>query len=209
MSARGFFFGVLLGVLAAGCASPPRSLERTSPPTTTQPDTRTMFFPLPITDDWTRWITGEWEGGGEGQAGKGKGTVRFEMALGGQFLIARGESEITGLDPEYLKKHMHATDAEVERFSRAGYHMLEIYTIEQQTGDVLGYLFDSLRCIATGRGKREGFRETVDWTWQNGQKSTRITERVGPDKMRIIERTGNPDGTVMEDKGEMTRRVRH
>jgi hypothetical protein len=127
------------------------------------------------------------------------------LALGDQFLMVRGDSEITGLDPDYLKKHMHATDAEIERFRRSGYQALEIYTLDQKTGEVLGYLFDSLRCVATGRGRREGDREVIDWEWLTGHKSTRITQRVSADKMSIVERTPFPDGSVMEDKGEMTR----
>lgn len=164
-----------------------------------------MFFPLPLADDWTRWIVGEWEGTGTGDAGRGRGVGRFELALGGQFLICRGEAEIAGLDPDYLKKHMHATDEEIERFRRSGYQQLEIYTIDQNTGEVIGFLFDSLRCVATGRGKREDNREIMDWEWATGHTSTRITERVSSDKMVVIERTPNPDGSVMEDKGEMTR----
>jgi len=121
-----------------------------------------MFFPAPLNDSWTEWITGEGQGIGEGEAGKGRGRTRFELALGGQFLISRGEAEITGLDPEYLKKHMHATEAEIERFKRSGYQALEIYTLDQKTGGVIGYLFDSLRCLATGRGHREGDREVID-----------------------------------------------
>ncbi len=131
--------------------------------------------------------------------------MRFELGLGGQFLICRGEAEITQLEPDYLKKHMQATDAEIERFRRSGYHALEIYTIDQTTGEVIGFLFDSLRCVATGRGKRDGYREVVEWAWQTGDKSTRITERVSDHKMMVIEKTPNPDGSVMEDKGELTR----
>ena len=164
-----------------------------------------MFFPTPLADDWTKWIVGEWEGGGGGDEGKGRGTGRFELALGGQFLICRGDSEITELNPDYLKKHMHATDAEIERFRRSGYQMLEVYTIDQETGEVIGFLFDSLRCVATGRGKREGYREIMEWVWRTGHKSTRITERVSLDKMRVTEKLPFPDGTIMEDKGEMTR----
>jgi hypothetical protein len=164
-----------------------------------------MFFPPPLADDWTKWIVGEWEGAGAGDAGKGRGVVRFELALEGQFLIARGEAQITGLDPDYLKKHMHATDSEIERFSRGGYYSLEIYTIDQRTGEIVGFLFDSLRCIATGRGSRQRDRETVEWKWQTGQTSTRITQRVDADRMVITERTPQRDGSVMEDKGEMTR----
>ena len=93
----------------------------------------------------------------------------------------------------------------IERFRRSGYQALEIYTINQKTGEVIGFLFNNLRCVATGKGKRDGYREVVEWEWQTGHKSTRITERVSDDKMTVIERTPNPDGSVMEDKGEMTR----
>jgi hypothetical protein len=164
-----------------------------------------MFLPPPLADDWTKWILGEWEGSGESDSGKGLGRARFEMDLSGQFLIDRGEAKITELNPEYLKKHMHASDGEIERFKRSGYQSLEIYTIDQETGEVIGFLFDNLRCMAKGRGKREGFKETIDWEWSSGHKSTRITERVSDDKIVFIERTRNADGSIMEDKGEMTR----
>ena len=197
---------LFLSVLAVGCVgtSRPHAVKPSSR-TPTEPDTPVMFLPPALADDWTKWIVGEWEGGGAGNAGKGRGTVRFELTLGGQFLICRGQSEITELDPDYLKKHMHATDAEIERFRRSGYQAWEIYTLDQQTGEVIGFLFDSLRCVATGKGKRDRYREVVDWEWRTGHKSTRITERVSDDKMTVIERTPNPDGSVMEDKGEMTR----
>jgi hypothetical protein len=164
-----------------------------------------MFLPPPLADDWTNWIVGEWKFAGAGSAGRGRGTVRFELALAGQFLISRGDTEIAGLDPDYLKTHMHATDSEIERFRRGGYQAMEVYTIDQKTGEVVGFLFDSLRCVATGRGKREGCLETIEWEWQTGHKSTRITERVGADQMRVVERTPQRDGSVMEDRGEMTR----
>jgi len=169
---------------------------------------RSMFLPAPLTDDWTKWIVGEWEGAAESDSGKGRARARFETTLGGQFLIQRGQAEITDLNPEYLKKHMHASDEEIERFKRSGYESLEIYTIDQKTGEVIGFLFDNLRCMAKGRGKREGFKEIIDWEWSSGHKSTRITERVSDDKLVGIERTRNADGSIMEDKGVMTRSKR-
>jgi hypothetical protein len=48
-------------------------------------------------------------------------------------------------------------------------------------------------------------QNAIEWDWGNGQKSNRITERASEDRMVVIERTGNPDGSVMEDKGEMKR----
>ena len=209
MRLRHLFSPLLLSVLTIGCTgTPPRQDVHPPPKMTTEPESHALFCPPPLTGDWTDWIIGEWQGSGEGSAGKGRGTTHFELALGGQFLIVHGQAQITGLDPEYLKKHMHATDEEIERFRRSGYQVLEIYTVDPKTGEVIAYLFDSLRCIACGRGRREGAREIVHWEWQSGQTSTRITERVSANEMRIVERTPNPDGSVMEDKGVMTRVTR-
>lgn len=166
---------------------------------------KTMFMPPPLTDDWTRWIVGDWEGAGTSDSGKGSGTARIELALGGQFLICRGEAKITELNPNYLKKHMNATDEEIERFQRSGYQSLEIYTVDPQTGEVIGFLFDNLRCVAQGKGTRDKGKEIIAWEWHSGHKSTRITERVSDDHMTVTERTPNPDGSVMEDKGDMVR----
>jgi len=46
----------------------------------------------------------------------------------------------------------------------------------------------------------------MEWQWATGHKSTRITERVSEDRMRVIQRTPMPDGSVMEEKGESVRR---
>lgn len=168
-----------------------------------------MFNPQPLSDDWSRWIVGEWEGAGESDTGQGKGIERIEFALSGQFLICRGEATITEITPEhadYLRRNMHASDEEIERFKRTGYQSLQLFTVDQTTGEIIGYLFDSLRCIATGRGQREGNREIMEWQWANGHKSTRITERLNDDRMRVIQRTPMPDGSVMEEKGESARR---
>lgn len=197
---------LLLSALAVGCAgtSRPRAV-RAEPKRDAESRQPAMFFPHPLTDDWSQWIVGEWEGAGESDTGKGNGKVRIELGLTGQFLICRGEAEITELNPEYLKKHLRASDEEIERFKRSGYQSLEIYTTDPKTGEVIGFLFDNLRCLATGKGRREGPKEIIEWEWRTGHKSTRITERVSADRMRIIERTANPDGSVMEDKGELVR----
>ncbi len=167
------------------------------------------FNPRPLNDAWSTWLVGSWEGAGESDTGQGRGVLSIEPALGGQFLICRGQAEITGMTEEqmcYLRSNMHASDEEIERFKRSGYESLEIYTIDPITGDVIGHLFDNLRCIATGKGRREADKEVVDWEWLSGHKSTRITEKVDDDRILIIERTPMPDGSVMEDRGEMTRR---
>lgn len=194
-------------LLAAGLGF---GLSACSTPSKTPKDAgQAMFFPPPLDDEWSRWIVGEWEGTGESDTGHGKGIERIEFTLNGQFLICRGEAGITEITPEqadYLRKNMHASDQEIERFKREGYQSLQLFTVDQSTGEVVGHLFDSLRCIATGRGTRAGNREVMEWEWATGHKSTRITEKVSEDRMVVIQRTPMPDGSVMEEKGESIRR---
>ena len=169
----------------------------------------TMFLPPPLEDEWTKWLIGEWEGAGESEAGTGFGVVRIEPALNGQFIFATGTARVTEITPEqvqYLRDQMHASDAEIERFKTSPYTSLEIFTIDQETGDVLAYMFDSLRCIATGRGKRQGDRETIEWMYITGHKCTRVTERLGDDRMAVIQKTIMPDGSIFTEKGESVRR---
>jgi hypothetical protein len=46
----------------------------------------------------------------------------------------------------------------------------------------------------------------MEWVWATGHKSTRITEKVNEDTMRVIQHTPMPDGSVMEEKGVSVRR---
>jgi hypothetical protein len=86
-----------------------------------------VFLPKPIDDDWCRWIIGEWEGFGESDAGKGKGWVQIELVLNGQFLIMKGEAEITQITAEqkqYLKETLHATDEDIEKFQSSTFKFI-------------------------------------------------------------------------------------
>jgi hypothetical protein len=176
---------------------------------TNDPTPQPMFLPPPLDDEWSRWLVGEWEGTGESDTGQGRGVERIALGLNGQFLVCRGRAEITGMTPDqvtYLKQNMHASDEEIERFKRAGYESLQFFTVDQTTGEVIGCLFDSLRCMARGRGRREGNREIVEWEWATGHRSTRITQRISEDKMAVTQRTPMPDGSVMEERGISVRR---
>jgi hypothetical protein len=182
------------------------------PPVRQQPTAqrrKTAFNPLPLDNEWTRWIVGEWTGTGESDAGSGRGTTRVELALNGQFLMFSGEAEVTSISAEqrqYLKTQLHATDEEIERFQSVPFRGLEFYTIDQETGEVVGYMFDSLRSIATGRGEWEGDTQTMHWKWSSGHTSTRITKALGQDRLSMVERIAMPDGSPMEESGEMVRK---
>jgi effector-binding domain-containing protein len=170
---------------------------------------KTAFNPLPLDHPWIRRIVGGWVGTGESNAGTGRGTVRFKLALNGQFLISKGQAEVTEVSPEqrqYLKTQLHASEEEIERFKNSPFRGLEIYTIDQETGEVVGYLFDSLRSMATGRGQWQGDTQTMNWQWSTGHKSTRITTLLGDDRLLMAERIAMPDGSTMEESGEMVRK---
>jgi len=110
---------------------------------------------------------------------------------------------------QYLKEHNGATDESIERFRSAPFRELELYTVDPKTGEIIGYLFDSLRCVAEGRGKRQANKEIIDWQWSvcGHGTSTRVTERVSDNEWTITEKSTLPDGTVTEGSGRMTRKL--
>jgi hypothetical protein len=61
---------------------------------------KTVFNPLPLDNEWTRLIVGQWMGTGESDAGSGRGSTRVELALNGQFLMFSGEAEVTSISAE-------------------------------------------------------------------------------------------------------------
>ena len=170
-----------------------------------------VFLPKPIDDDWSKWLVGQWEGSGESNAGKGKGWMQIELGLNGQFLIYKGEAEITQITDEqkqYLKDTLHASDDDIKKFQSSTFKSVEIHTIDPKTGQITGFLFDSLRCIAIGTGTRQANKEIMKWQWSGSGQGTsiRIMEKISDDKIRITEKYTLPDGSTMEDKGEMTRK---
>jgi hypothetical protein len=104
----------------------------------------------------------------------GRGITGFtiELALNGQFLIWKPSSETGEMTDgekkqmkEALKKTTNVSDEELERFVSMPYKSLLIQTIDPKTGERIGYLFDSLRCIARGTGRLEGNKEIMEWEW--------------------------------------------
>jgi len=186
----------------------------------------TSVQPKPLEDDWCKWLVGDWEiVSGESswladEPGKvaridideqGAGDLTIEFGLNGQFLIMRGQGdtgELTDEQKQQLRKTTRASDEEFERMLSMPYKSLQIQTIDPNTGDIVGYLFDSMRCVATGKGKREGNKETMKWKWSvtaQGATSTTITERISDNKFTVNHKYILPDGRKMEDKAEMVR----
>jgi len=173
----------------------------------------TSFQPKPLDDDWSKWLVGEWEGLADSDVGTGKVWAKIDFGLNGQFLIMNSESIITERSDEqtqYLKDTLRASDEDIESDLSSTFKALQIYTIDQNTGEVIGYLFDSLRCIAEGRGKRQGNKEIIDWKWSaiaQGATSVQIIEKIDDNKFALNHKYILPDGNKMEDKVEMTRKT--
>ncbi len=169
------------------------------------------FQPKPLDDEWSKWLVGEWEGSVKSDAGTAKIRTKTELDLNGQFLIMKSECETIELTAEqikYLKDILRASDKDIDKYRSSIFKDLEIYTIEPKTGEVIGYLFDSMRCIAEGRGRRQGNKEIIEWKWSGnaqGATSVRITEKISDNKFTINHKYTLPNGKKMEDRGEMTR----
>jgi hypothetical protein len=142
--------------------------------------------PKAIDNDWSKWLVGNWQGTAKSDFGehkdwvKGSCQMNIELALNSQFLVRKGQAQIISLSDEYvkyLKENMHLSDSDIEKMRNSTFESMEIYTIEPKTGEITGYLFDSLRCIAKGTGKREGNKEIMSWVWsgQGQGTSTRFT----------------------------------
>jgi hypothetical protein len=171
--------------------------------------------PKALNDDWSRWLVGSWQGTAKSDFGehkdwaKGDCRLNIEYALNGQFLVRKGQSRVTGLSDEYIKqlKGQRLSDSDIEKMRKSTFESMEVYTIDPKTGEIVGYLFDSLRCIAKGTGKREGNKEIINWVWsaQGEGSSTRVTEKISNDKFICTEKYTMPDGSAMEDRTEMVR----
>ncbi|MBN1102082.1 MAG: hypothetical protein JXL84_01570 [Deltaproteobacteria bacterium] len=189
----------------------------------------TSFQPKPLDDEWSKWLVGEWkvvsgesdflgdESQGLGESNEeGTGGFTIEFGLNGQFLIWTSWATTGQMTDEQkkqlketLKETTNASDEDWDRFVSMPFKELQIQTIDPKTGDVVGYLFDSQRCIAEGRGRREENQEIMEWKWSGtgqGVTSVSVIERTSDDKFTYNHKYILPDGKKMEDKIEMMRR---
>ena len=187
------------------------------------------FQPKPLDDQWSKWLLGKWQVtkgqsdflGGEMESlgepnEEGAGGFTIELGLNGQFLIWKSWARTDEMTDEQkkqmkeaLKKTTNASDEDLERFLNMPYNELQIHTIDPKTGEVIGYLFDSQRCIAEGRGRRQGNKETIEWKWSGtgqGATSVGIIEKINDNKFTINVKYILPNGNKMEDSAEFTRK---
>jgi hypothetical protein len=170
----------------------------------------TSIQPEPLDDEWNNWLVGKWVVRVEGYAGEGG--FKIELGLNGQFLIMKSwaePGEMTDEQMQHLKEATNLSDEDIERLKSNPFKELQIHTIDPKTGERIGYLFDSLRCIAKGIGRLEGNKEIMEWEWSGtgqGATSVRIIEKINDNKFSLNHKYILPNGRKMEDKIEMTRK---
>ncbi len=114
----------------------------------------------------------------------------------------------SGKKVKHIKDTLNGSDEDIERLKSNPYKALLIHTIDPKTGEVIGYLFDSFRCIAEGRARRQGNKEIIEWKWTanaQGATSVRIIEKISNNKFTLNHKYTLPNGNKMEDKAEMIR----
>lgn len=187
----------------------------------------TSIQPEPLDDEWSKWLVGRWKVvSGESdwltdESGstvkidadeEGAGGFEIELGLNGQFLIMRSwaeTGEITDEQIQQLKETIDASDEDVERMLSMPFQELQIHTIDPKTGERLGYLFDSMRCMAQGRGRVEGNKEIMEWVWSataQGATSVGTIERTNDDEFTYNHKYILPNGSKMEDNVRFARK---
>lgn len=170
---------------------------------------QSMTPPMPLNDDLTKWMVGEWEGWTEAPMGKMQDWQKIEMGLDNQFLLITYKSKMSSMTPEHKKtaaEHMNMSVEEAEKmmiqFVYKGHGMI---TIDPMTDEFVGYWFDNWRGTYKGTGKREG--DKIAWTWVGPMgTSERTTEKVSEDRMVETFKEKDPSGNVMEGRSEWTRK---
>ena len=184
--------------------------------------------PKPLDDEWSKWFVGEWKVvSGESsvadesgkvvkidlnEQGTGSGGFKIEFGLNGQFLIMKSWAESDEITPDlikYLKDTLNYSDEDIERLKKNPFKSLQILTIDPKTGERLGYMFDSLRCVAVGKGRLEDNREIIEWVWSataQGATSVSVLEKINDNTFTYHHKYILPNGNKMEDKVEFTRR---
>lgn len=137
--------------------------------------------PPPLTDTYLNWLVGEWKGWSESPMGKSEDWMKCELGLGGQFMMMQFKST-----------------SPMGKFEGAG-----AYTMNQE-GGIEAVWIDSYRDMATGKGKRDGNVMTMHWKGKMGT-GTRVTEKLGDDKLKVTSKWEMADGSVMEGTAEYTR----
>jgi hypothetical protein len=159
--------------------------------------------PGPLQDDFYEWMTGKWEGTTESPMGKANDEMEIDWDLGHQFLDVHYKSKLAEMDAAKLEAMAKAAGMTKEQL-QTPYKIKVMMTANPETKEYLGYLFDSYRGVATGKGTRDGNKLTMIWEGPMG-KETRVIEKVSEDKLVM---TFGQDSQAMKGSTTMMRKAK-
>jgi hypothetical protein len=127
-------------------------------------------------------MLGEWSGTSESNVGTAKEWQRCEWACDNQYVLIHYTNEMEKPNEEYVKKNaaaMGMSEAEVKKmFMEMKYSAIGMMTMDDATGEYVGYWYDNFRGAYKGIGKMNGKKITMTWEGGGGS-STRTLEMDG------------------------------
>ncbi len=159
--------------------------------------------PKPLSDPFTEWTVGEWEGTSTSPMGTSHDQVKVEWGLDKQFTVMHYTSQSTEVNQDALKA-MNMSPEQIEAMKDMEYKGMGLSTLDPKTGKTVSYWFDNWRGMYHGEGTLEGNVLTTKWEGPMGT-STRTMEKVSEDKMVMTMKETGPDGKSIEGKTELTR----
>lgn len=171
-------------------------------------DMSSMAPPKPLEDEISKWMIGEWAGTSESNMGTSKDWQKNEWSLDKQYVTMHLTSKMTKVNEDHAKKMagmMKMSEKEfMDMMKNSEYKGMGLMTLDPQTGEYVGYWFDSWRGFYKGRGKLDGKIVTINWEGTMGT-SVRTIEIEGPDKM-VQSFKENMMGDEMVGKSTYTRK---
>ncbi|MBD3226355.1 MAG: hypothetical protein GF313_16620 [Caldithrix sp.] len=164
--------------------------------------------PQPLNDSWHQWMIGEWKGTSESNMGKTKDWMKVEWGPGKQFLIMHYKGKTTEVKEDALKqaaKKMNMPQDKMKEMMMEDYYGIGIMTLNPQTGEPMGYWFDSYRDISKGSGTMEDGKSTMTWTSKAMGTMKRVVKKVNEEKMTIKMHGQDPSGMEWSGSSVMQR----
>lgn len=138
--------------------------------------------PPPLDSDLAEWFVGEWEGRSEGPMGEAREWRKYELGLGGQYLLIHAKS-------------VHGDDEGGECMIYEGLGGMT----KGPEGHWVGFWVDNMRGMYKGRGRREEDRIHMAWEGPNGV-AHRVMEKVDDNTYEARSKMVSPDGHEMVEK---------
>ena len=141
-----------------------------------------MEPPPPLDSALAEWFAGEWEGVSKGPMGEAKEWRRYEIGLGGQFLLIEATS----------------THGDGEGGTGMVYEGMGGMT-KGPEGKWIGYWIDNFRGMYKGHGRQEG--DAIHMTWEGPEGiAHRVMRKVDDNTYEATSKMTMPDGQEMGEE---------